>query len=201
MLGLIIIFLALTAVSIALTAVAHTILPAKTMEQAQTVAQLKKDLRDYQDGVGRYLSAQKIRIEPKAPETISPGFYIPWEQLATLDLRAAISPEYMHEPRSLPNMQWSVEMALLNEAPAVLVCLSPQVGYTPDEQTLQNIETATSSFTKNLMVLGDDCGASSNTPTGTHLNIWIPVENYAAISSGDSEEEEQITPPDEPAPE
>lgn len=198
MLAFIIIFLALAAVSLTLTVVVHTIGPAKTMEKVEAVAQLQKDLRDYQEGVGRYLISQKIRIEPKEPETLSPGYYIPWEQLAAADLRAAISPEYLYEPRPLANMQWSVEMAMLNESPAVLVCLSPKIGYTPDEQTRQVLAETKNRSAANRLVLGAECGARAHTPAGTHLNIWIPVENYAASSSGEAE---LATPPDEPAPE
>lgn len=161
--------------SMVLVATANYI-PFEAKQKETMMTQLQAALLAYEDGVGRYLRAQRVLIDPANPDL---GYYIPYPGKNT-DLKPSLLPQYLFEPRAYLNSEWDVRASKMNAGSldAVAVCMKPKSGavLTPQELTVLGI--VKNKLPANSIVLGNSCGATTDTPTGDHLTLWIPYSHY-----------------------
>lgn len=175
MAGLIMVIISIALLSGFMAATLHYI-PAETLQKERNLKLLMASLAGYQEGVGRYLVAQKVRIPPAAPNEASPGYYIPWIG-AGVDLRASVVPAYLFEPQALQGMEWEVTTTLVSGyLPGVSVCLKPKAGIGLSAVERSLLQMAKERFSAGSVVVGSACGDDAS--GGDHLTLRMLLSHY-----------------------
>lgn len=120
-------------------------------------------------------------IDPETGEVIFPG--------NGLNMKMAITPTFGFLPANVSNeITWDMITGTMNGLPSVGLCVKP---LSKDLSALRNANRFVKTQLPNqTAVLGDECGATTNTPNGAYLTYWMALKNQAV----DEEEPEVFIP-------
>lgn len=177
MVNLILVVMAI-ALSAALLAVVSQYIPMDAVQRQQKTANLTADVATYQQGIERFLVAQRVRIEPTLAGELSPGYFIPWPHLTGTTLTNLVSPEYVYEPKGLDSTRWRITAGTYAGLNAVALCLEPKLDTTLSDEDKAVLRRVHAKQAPGQAFLGSACNTTTQVDGGNHLTIWFPISHY-----------------------